>query len=83
MNANYSGYCDRRTDAAIRRAKMLSATDPAAANRLWAAIDRRIVAAAPWVPLYSDRWNDVLSKRVGNYLFNPMLDFLIDQAWVK
>jgi peptide/nickel transport system substrate-binding protein len=83
FNANYAGYCDRRTDVDIRRAETLAATNPGASNELWAAIDRRIGIASPWVPLYTMRWNDVMSKRLGNYQYHPMLGFLIDQAWVK
>jgi ABC-type transport system substrate-binding protein/DNA-binding SARP family transcriptional activator len=82
-NANLAGYCDRKTDAEILQAENLAPTDPAAANRLWAAIDRRVVAAAPWVPLVTLRWTDIISRRVGNYQYNPMLGFLLDQAWVK
>jgi peptide/nickel transport system substrate-binding protein len=82
-NANYAGYCDRRTDAVIRQAEMLAATDAGASSDLWAAIDRRVGIASPWVPLYTVRWNDVLSSRLGNYEYHPMFGFLIDQAWVK
>ena len=35
------------------------------------------------VPLFTMRWNDVLSNRLGNYEYNPMFGFLIDQAWVR
>jgi len=82
-NANYAGYCDRQIDADIRRAETLAATNPGKSSELWAAIDRRITNASPWVPLYTPRWNDVLSSRLGNYEYNPMFGFLIDQAWVK
>ena len=83
VNANLAGYCDRRTDIDIRRAETLAATNPGASSELWAAIDRRIGMASPWVPLYATRWTDVLSNRLGNYEYNPMFGFLIDQAWVQ
>ena len=56
---------------------------PTRANRLWAAVDRELVDAAPWVPLYNPRGLEVLSKRVGNYQFNPVYGSLIDQLWVR
>ena len=80
---NLAGYCDTRTDAEIVRAKNLEATAPGNANALWAKIDGRIVHAAPWVPLYTPHLTDVLSSRVGNYKYNPVFGFLLDQAWVK
>jgi peptide/nickel transport system substrate-binding protein len=82
-NQNLAGYCDRRTDATMRRAQNLEPISQAAAGALWTKVDRRIGRAAPWVPLYTTRLTDVLSTRVGNYEYNPMLGFLIDQAWVR
>ena len=82
-NSNLSGFCDPRTDALIRRAVQFEQTSAAAASAVWTKIDRRIAAAAPWVPLYNVRMSDVLSTRVGNYQHNPMLGFLLDQAWVN
>ena len=82
-NQNLAGYCDPRTDTQIAQAKRLGAATPGVANALWSKIDRRIVHAAPWVPLYTPRLTDVLSNRVGNYEYNPVFGFLLDQAWVK
>jgi hypothetical protein len=47
------------------------------------AIDRELVAEAPWVPLYNPRDPTVLSARVGNYQFHPYWSLLIDQLWVR
>jgi peptide/nickel transport system substrate-binding protein len=58
------------------------ATDPEAARGLWERIDRQIVDQAPWVPLVNPKVVDVLSKRVGNYQYNPY-GVLIDQLWVR
>ena len=38
---------------------------------------------APWVSLVSPKIVDVVSKRVGNYEYNPMWQMLIDQLWVR
>jgi ABC-type transport system substrate-binding protein/DNA-binding SARP family transcriptional activator len=82
-NPNLAEYCDPRTDTEIQRAMRLEPVSPGTANALWSKIDRQIVRAAPWVPLYNLRTTDVLSTRVGNYQHNPMLGFLLDQAWLK
>ena len=38
---------------------------------------------APWVDLFNPKQIDFLSKRVGNYQWNPQWYILIDQLWVK
>ena len=83
-NANVAEFCNRSIDADIRRAQNLERSDPAAANQWWTVIDHRIGIAAPWVPLYTERWTDLVSRRVGNFEFNPALGgLLLDQAWVR
>jgi peptide/nickel transport system substrate-binding protein len=46
LNANRAGFCDPNVDAAIDRALALETSNPRAANRLWARIDRAIVDQA-------------------------------------
>jgi peptide/nickel transport system substrate-binding protein len=82
-NGNVSGFCSPRIDADMRDAETAQVSDPERANRLWAAVDREIVDAAPWVPLFNPRGLEVLSQRVGNYQFNPAYGSLIDQLWVR
>src|SRR4029079_16904980 len=83
-NVNAAEFCDPRLDRTIGRAVTEQTTDPAAARRLWAQIDRSAVDAAPWVPLVNPSVVDVLSKRVGNYQYSPAgWGMLIDQLWVR
>jgi peptide/nickel transport system substrate-binding protein len=82
-NANNAEFCDRRIDAAIQRARQLQVTSPEAANRLWAHIERRIMRQVPWVPMINPKVIDVVSKRVGNYQYNPQWGMLLDQLWVR
>jgi peptide/nickel transport system substrate-binding protein len=82
-NANASGFCDPRIDREIEQAKAAQGTDPSAARRLWQRAERDTVDEAPWVPLVSPKIVDVISKRVGNYQYNPMWQMLIDQLWVR
>jgi peptide/nickel transport system substrate-binding protein len=82
-NANASGFCDPRIDRQIQRAQSEQATNPNAARRLWERAERETVDEAPWVSLVSPKIINVVSKRVGNYQYNPMWQMLIDQLWVR
>jgi peptide/nickel transport system substrate-binding protein len=78
---NVSQFCSRRVDGLIAKARGLR--DVAETSEAWARIDRLLVAAAPAVPLYAIRQADFVSKRVGNYIFNPQFGVLLDQLWVR
>jgi peptide/nickel transport system substrate-binding protein len=82
-SANASGFCDPHVDREIERARSEQATSPDPARRLWQRAERETVDQAPWVPLVSPKIINVLSKRVGNYQYNPMWQMLIDQLWVR
>jgi hypothetical protein len=38
---------------------------------------------APWIALDNLRVSDFVSRRVGNYQYNPQWTALLDQLWVK
>lgn len=80
---NYTHFCDHAVDAKIRRASAQQASDPAAASTLWAQIDRELVRRAVAVPLFTTQSVTLLSKRAGNYEFNPQWGVLLDQLWVR
>jgi peptide/nickel transport system substrate-binding protein len=80
---DWSFFCDRRFDARITRALELQASDPDAAVPVWARIERDIVDLAPWVPLFTPAHTILVSKRVGNYQYNPEWRLLFDQLWVR
>jgi peptide/nickel transport system substrate-binding protein len=82
-NTNRAQFCDRRIDAHIRRALAVQASDPEAANVLWARLDREIVNLAPWVPMTNPKMIDFVSKRVGNFQYNLQWGILLDQLWVR
>ncbi len=83
QNLNASEFCDRAIDRRIQRSLELQPTDPAAANALWSRIDRELVDKAPLVPLVNPKHVDFLSRRVGNYQYNPQWGVLLDQLWVR
>lgn len=76
--ANPSHFCDRAIEREIDRAASGDAGD-----EVWAAVERRIAARAPLVPLFSLRWAVATSERVGNVQINPLIGVLFDQVWVR
>ncbi|XZQ30389.1 ABC transporter substrate-binding protein [Rhodobacter capsulatus] len=80
---NISGLCDKDIDAQMKAAIALGATDPVAADRDWAKIDRAVMEQSPALPLFTPQQVDLLSTRVGNYQFSSLHHWLIANAWVQ
>jgi peptide/nickel transport system substrate-binding protein len=80
---NIAAFCDRSIQAKMDQAEAQSVTNPDAANAIWAQVDHEMTDQAPWVDMYNPKQIDFLSKRVGNYQWNPQWYILIDQLWVK
>jgi YVTN family beta-propeller protein len=81
--SNLTQFCRPEVDAQIARALRLQVSNPQAANRLWARIDRQVVDQAPWVPLFNPVAVNFVSKRVGNYHAHPVFGMLVSQVWVR
>jgi peptide/nickel transport system substrate-binding protein len=79
-NENISEFCDPAFDADYAAA--LAAQGPEA-NARWAALDRRLVAASPAIPLFNRRTVMLVSDRVGNAQIHLELGPLLDQFWVR
>jgi len=82
-HSNYGDFCDRGLTTKMNRALELQQRDPAGAARLWAELDRALTDKATWIPLYNPYGTDFVSKRVGNYQYNPQLGALLSQIWVR
>jgi YVTN family beta-propeller protein len=82
-NFDWSEFCDSSADRVMQRAERLQSTDPRSANALWARAERLIVDQAPVLPLDNPKNVDFVSRRVGNYQFNPQWGVLLDQLWVR
>ena len=82
-NNNYNGFCNAHIDSEINRARGLEASDPQAAGTLWRKIDQDAVDQAAWVPTITPTNVDIVSRRVGNYTYNPQWLALFDQMWVR
>lgn len=83
ISFNPARYCDRTTDHLMDRADEIQATSLAQADEIWAQVQRRLVNAAPWIPLVNPKFVDVLSSTVRNFKRNPVLGVLFDQMWVR
>jgi peptide/nickel transport system substrate-binding protein len=82
-NLNWSEFCNPAIDARMRSAARTQAVNPQLANREWTRVDRALVDAAPWLPLFNPRSIELLSGRVGDYRYNPIDGTLFDQLWVR
>lgn len=80
---NFSHFCDRRIEKQIERALALQSSDSYLANRLWSRIDRAVVDEAPVAPLYTPKWIDIASRRVGTFQYNPQWGVLFGQLWLR
>jgi YVTN family beta-propeller protein len=85
LAVNWARFCDPSFDRRVRRLTAEQASDPAAGADLAARLDREIVDRAPWVPLFTPRFADFTSERVGNYQPNTYASssVLLDQLWVR
>ena len=74
---NIPGFCDPALDAQVARAM---ASDDLASL---ASVDRAITDAAPAVVLFSPRYIDLVSRRVGGYAYHEVFRWLIHRASVQ
>ena len=82
-SVNIAGFCDKEIDAKMQEALALGVTDPAAANKMWAEIDKAVTDKAPAAALFTPKHLDFVSKRLGNFQFNSQYYFMVPQAWIQ
>jgi peptide/nickel transport system substrate-binding protein len=80
---NPAQFCNPALDRELKHAASVQTQDPPAAHALWRALERKLLAQAPYVPTYNRKNVDFLAKRVGNYQYHPQWGPLIDQLWVR
>jgi peptide/nickel transport system substrate-binding protein len=80
---NIAEFCDKGIQAQMDHAGEVGLTNPDAANKIWAQVDRRVTDQAPWVAMFNPKLLDFVSKRVKGYQFSPQWYFMLDQASVK
>jgi peptide/nickel transport system substrate-binding protein len=79
---NGSFFCDPGLDRLMTSADDEELTDPVQAAATWAAVDRGVTDAAPWVVLANLTTVDFVSSRVANYQYNPAFGVLLDQLQI-
>ena len=67
----------------MQEAMALAVTDEAAANKLWAGIDKSVTDAAPAAILFTPKHLDFVSSRLGNFQFNSQFYWMVPQSWVQ
>jgi peptide/nickel transport system substrate-binding protein len=80
---NMSGLCDKSLDAQIAQALSTAVTDPAAANKLWAALDKRVTDLAAVVVMFVPRRVNFTSRRVKNLVVSGQFQWLFALSWVQ
>ena len=80
---NASLFCDQRVEHALAAARHVQAEDPSRAPLAWARVDRLVTDLAPWAVAWSKRDFYFVSKRVGDYQYNPQWSILLGQLWVR
>ena len=82
-SVNISGFCDKEINDKMHEALKLGITDQAAADKLWAEIDKMVTDKAPAAALFTPKRVDFVSKRVGNFLFNAQYQWMPMLSWVQ
>ncbi|HEY4162171.1 MAG TPA: ABC transporter substrate-binding protein [Dongiaceae bacterium] len=82
-SVNISGFCDKEIDAKMKDAMATSITDPKKAEAMWAEIDKAVTDKVPAVFLFTPKHVDFVSKRLGNFLFNPQYYWMTHLSWVQ
>ncbi len=80
---NGSFFCDPSLDRLMTSADEEELTDPVQAAATWAAVDRGVTDAAPWVVLANLTAVDFLSPRITNYQYSPAFGVLLDQLQIR
>ena len=81
---NGSFFCEPGLDHLMDIADSEELTDPTQAAVTWAAVDRGVTNAAPWVVLLNLTEIDFLSSRITNYQYNPaLIGVLLDQLEIR
>jgi peptide/nickel transport system substrate-binding protein/oligopeptide transport system substrate-binding protein len=79
--ANAAWWCDPAIDT--RAAAARGETDATKRVSEYQAIQKDIMAAAPWVPLMHQEWVTLESKRVGGFVIHPVWLYSLRDVYIK
>jgi peptide/nickel transport system substrate-binding protein len=80
---NISGFCDKDIDAKMKDAMKTAISDPTKAEAMWADVDKAVTDQAPAVFMFTPKHVDFVSKRLGNFQFNPQYYWMPHLSWVQ
>jgi peptide/nickel transport system substrate-binding protein len=80
---NIAAFCDKSIQSKMDQAGQTGITDPTAANKQWAQVDKAVTDQAPWVAMMNQKYVNFVGKRVKGFIFSPQWYFLLDQASVQ
>jgi peptide/nickel transport system substrate-binding protein len=78
-----SAFCDPAKDARMQQVMTTELTDMDAAARQWAELDREMTDLAPIMPLFQISRLDLVSSRVGHFMFSPLFHLIFSEIWVR
>jgi peptide/nickel transport system substrate-binding protein len=82
-SVNIAGICDKKIDGMMKHAMATAITDPAAANKEWAAVDKAMTDQSAAAVLFTPKHVDFLSKRVKNFIFNAQYYWQQPLSWLE
>jgi ABC-type transport system substrate-binding protein len=77
MNLAWYGGMDAEIDAANQL------MDVPSRQKAWGEMDMKLQQDGPWAPFSHAVQRNLISKRVGNYVYHPVYDFLFSAATVN
>ena len=80
---NMSGFCNPAIDVRMQKAMAAASTDPEDAVRQWSALDHTLTDLAPLTTLFQINKLDIVSSRVGHFVFSPLFHVIFSELWVK
>jgi len=78
---NMAGYCSAVAQSAMMQA--LQTTDKTRSDELWRQAARTVMNDAPTAPLIQIRYLDLVSARMGNYLYTMLYHLCFSCVWVR
>jgi len=76
---NYSFYCNKGVDSLVTK----GLANPATAATNYVAADKKLLVDNPVVPLYFGVRTGLSGSNIGNFVQNPIWDYVIDHYWLK
>ena len=83
LNLNPGDFCDPAIDKEINQALAVQESNSGISVTDWTKIDRAVVDKAPWVSIANSETIDFVSRRIGDYQYNPQFGELTDLLWVR